>query len=86
MAGVWLMCTEIHSLAFRTVAGGLQASVQWALNFLILQVIPIGIDNIGYKVYFIFACFNLFYVPVVYFFIPEVRSLPHTLASLTSQP
>ncbi|ORX33354.1 general substrate transporter [Kockovaella imperatae] len=86
MAGVWLMCTEIHSLGFRTVGGGLQAATQWAFNFATLFVFPIIVQNIGYKTWFIFACCNLAYVAVVYFFVPETRGLPLESIDLCFRP
>lgn len=44
------------------------------------EIVPEAITNIGWQVYIIFACFNLAFVPFVYFFLPETAGL--TLESI----
>lgn len=36
-----------------------------------IEITPIGIANIGWKLYIIFAIFNACFVPLVYLFVPE---------------
>ena len=36
-----------------------------------IEITPIGIATIGWKLYIIFAVFNACFVPLVYFFVPE---------------
>lgn len=49
MAGVWIYSTEINPLAWRTKGVGLAVALQWLWDFVLLQVTPIGIANIGWK-------------------------------------
>ena len=72
MAGVWLYSTEIQTLSFRTFGAALGAATQWLFNYVMLQVTPVAISNIGYKTYFIFACCNAAFVPLIWFVVPEV--------------
>ena len=74
MAGVWMYSTEIQTISYRSFGAALGAATQWLFNYVILQVAPIGIDNIGWKMYFVFACFNAAFVPFIYFFVPEVSN------------
>jgi hypothetical protein len=41
----------------------------------VAQVWPVGIANIGSKVYFIFMAINLVCIPIVYLFYPETKHL-----------
>lgn len=38
---------------------------------MVIEIVPIAIDNIGWRTYIIFAAFNLAFVPMVYFLYPE---------------
>lgn len=41
-----------------------------------MEIVPVAIANIGWRVYLIFACFNLAFIPFIYFFVPEVSLVP----------
>lgn len=45
------------------------------MNFLVVQITPPAIANIGYKTYIIFAILNAAWVPVIYFTYPETKGL-----------
>jgi hypothetical protein len=54
---------------------GLAVACQWLWNFVMLEVTPTGIANIGWKFYIVFAVFNAAFVPIVYFLYPETAGL-----------
>lgn len=54
---------------------GLAVGCQWIFNFLMIEVTPVGIANIGWKFYLVFAVFNALFVPIVHFLVPETAGL-----------
>jgi hypothetical protein len=72
MLGVpWLYPPEINSLAMRTKGAAVSTSVNWMTNFIIVQITPIGIQNLGWRFWIIFTVFNAAFLPVIYFLYPE---------------
>lgn len=72
MLGVpWLYPTEINSLPMRTKGAALATGTNWLTNFIIVEITPIGIQNIGWKFWIIFTLTNAIFLPVIYFFYPE---------------
>jgi len=47
----------------------------WIFNYMIVQITPIALNNIGYRTYIIFAVLNACWVPIIYFFFPETKGL-----------
>ena len=47
----------------------------WIFNYLVVQITPPAINNIGWRTYIIFAVFNAAWVPIIYFFYPETAGL-----------
>jgi hypothetical protein len=50
---------------------GLAVGAQWLWDFVMLEITPTGISNLGWRFYIIFAVFNAAFIPVVYFLFPE---------------
>ncbi|KAJ5921051.1 general substrate transporter [Penicillium verhagenii] len=72
MQGVpWLYPTEINSLTMRTKGAALGAATNWIMNFMVVEITPIGIQNLGWKFYIIWIVLNAAIVPTVYLFYPE---------------
>ncbi|THZ04071.1 general substrate transporter [Aureobasidium pullulans] len=71
----WLLPSEYAPLAIRTKAAALSAASNWIFTFLVVEITPVSITNIGYKTYVYFAVFNACFIPLTYFFYPEVRNL-----------
>ncbi|KAI9710446.1 MAG: hypothetical protein M1812_007414 [Candelaria pacifica] len=73
----WLYPTEINSLHLRTKGAALGTATNWIFNFMVVEITPIGIENLQWKFYIIWVIFNASFVPIVYFFYPETadRSL-----------
>lgn len=69
--------TEINSLTMRTKGAALGAATNWILNFMVVEVTPIGIQNLGWRFYIIWIVLNAVIIPTVYLFYPETagRSL-----------
>ncbi|KAI1075299.1 general substrate transporter [Whalleya microplaca] len=67
----WLYPAEINSLSMRTKGAGLGTATNWIVNFMVVEITPVGIDSIGWRFYIIWTVFNFSFVPIVYFFYPE---------------
>ncbi|KAL4734363.1 general substrate transporter [Aspergillus similis] len=64
MLGVpWLYPTEINSLPMRTKGAAVATATNWITNFAIVEITPIGIQNIGWP-----------FLPVIYFLYPETAN------------
>ncbi|CAN6636962.1 galactose transporter [Trichomonascus vanleenenianus] len=77
MACVWTYPPEILPLKIRSKGAALATAADYLGNFLVVEVVPPGLENIGYKTYIIFAVFNLVNSVIVFFFYPETAR--HTL-------
>ena len=73
----WLYPTEINSLSMRTKGAAIGTATNWAFNFMVVEITPIGIQTLGWRFYIIWIVFNLAFVPIIYLFYPETadRSL-----------
>jgi sugar porter (SP) family MFS transporter len=67
----WVYPVEINELRFRAKGAALATTANWIWNFTIVEVTPIGVQNLGWKFYLIFMAFNAAFVPIIYFFYPE---------------
>lgn len=54
-------------------AVGGAGSATWIFTFLVAGITPPAISNIGWRTYIVFAVLNVVFMPVIYFFFPEVR-------------
>ena len=67
---------EITTLRLRAKGAAVASVGAWIVEFMVVQITPIAVQNIGYKTYIIFAVLNFgFIVPVVYFFFPETANM-----------
>ena len=67
---------EITTLRLRAKGAAVASIGAWLIEFMVVQITPIAVQNIGYKTYIIFAVLNFgFIVPVVYFFFPETANM-----------
>ncbi|KIW35969.1 hypothetical protein, variant [Exophiala oligosperma] len=77
----WLYPTEITPLGYSTQIYALSTASQFALTFMVVEVSPIGITNLGWKYFIVFAAINLgLLFPVVYLFFPETTG--HSLEDM----
>ncbi|KAF0324479.1 hypothetical protein GQ607_008183 [Colletotrichum asianum] len=70
----WLYNTEINSLAMRMKGASASVAAQWAINYMVVQITPIGIQNLGWRFYLIWVCMQFFSVPILYVFYPETAN------------
>lgn len=71
MATVWIYPPEILPLKIRAKGASLAAAADFLGNFLVVEITPPALKNIGYKTYIIFAVLNIVNAVVVWCFYPE---------------
>ncbi|KAJ5397008.1 hypothetical protein N7509_005121 [Penicillium cosmopolitanum] len=89
MLGVpWLYPTEINSLPMRTKGAALATGTDWLTNFIIVEITPIGIQNIGWRFWIVWTVTNFLFLPIIYFLYPETanRSLEDIDAYYRTKP
>ncbi|KAB8349848.1 hypothetical protein FH972_023861 [Carpinus fangiana] len=67
----WLYPTEINGLGTRTKGAAIGTATNWLVNFIVVEITPPAIDNLGWQFYIIWTVFNAAFVPIVYFLYPE---------------
>ncbi|KAJ5113699.1 general substrate transporter [Penicillium angulare] len=72
----------------RTKGAALATATNWITNFVIVEITPIGIQNLGWKFYIIWTVFNATFLPIIYLFYPETanRTLEDMDAYYRSNP
>ncbi|KAJ5434910.1 Major facilitator superfamily domain general substrate transporter [Penicillium cf. griseofulvum] len=71
----WFYASEISTTRIRARAQAFGGFVNWICVFIVVQITPTAIDNIGWKTFIIFACFCFAWIPIVFFFFPETKGL-----------
>ncbi|KFY31987.1 hypothetical protein V493_00622 [Pseudogymnoascus sp. VKM F-4281 (FW-2241)] len=74
-ATVWVYPSEILPLRLRQRGSSISTAANWIFNYMIVQITPISIENIGWRTYIIFAVLNACWVPIIFFFFPETKGL-----------
>ncbi|KAI0391645.1 sugar transporter [Xylariaceae sp. FL0594] len=75
MLGIpWLYPTEINSLPMRTKGAALATMTDWVFNFLVVEVTPLGIANLGWRFYVVWAVINAVALPVIWALFPETAN------------
>jgi sugar porter (SP) family MFS transporter len=69
----WLYLGEIFSNRTRDVGVATGAASQWLFNFVMSQMTPYAISNIGWRTFLMFAIFNYAIVGYSWLFLREVR-------------
>ncbi|KAK0391277.1 hypothetical protein NLU13_0778 [Sarocladium strictum] len=69
----FMYAAEISPLSIRHKVTAVSACTNWLFNFLVAEVTPHAMKNIGYKYYIVYACITLFTFVVIYFFYPETQ-------------
>jgi hypothetical protein len=61
----------------RTKGAAVGTATNWLFNFMVVEITPIGIQNLGWRFYIIWIVLNAVMVPTMYLFYPETagRSL-----------
>ncbi|KAF3007647.1 hypothetical protein E8E13_008698 [Curvularia kusanoi] len=74
-ATVWVYPSEILPLRLRQRGSSISTAANWICNYIIVQITPPAINNIGWRTYIIFAVLNALWVPIIFFFFPETKGL-----------
>ncbi|KNZ59922.1 hypothetical protein VP01_1641g1 [Puccinia sorghi] len=72
-ATVWVYPPEILPIRIRAKGTALATACNWIINFAVVEIFPPAVDNIGWKTYLIFMCFNFLFAPIMYLFYPETK-------------
>ena len=75
-SNMWIYPSELLPLKLRLRGGAIAVISQWLWTFLVVEITPPMITNIGYKSYIVFAIINFLTIPLVYFTFPETSQLP----------
>ncbi|KAE9394052.1 general substrate transporter [Gymnopus androsaceus JB14] len=70
----WLYPTEINGISMRTKAAALATGSNWISNYIVVQITPTGIANLGWRFYLIWMAFNAVFVPLIWLFYPETAN------------
>lgn len=70
----WLYPTEINALEMRTKGASLAMSTNWIMNYMVAEVTPSGVANLGWKFWIIWAVLCASFIPITYFFYPETAN------------
>ena len=68
---MWCYPSEILPLRIRQRGSALSVVWQWLITFLVVEITPVGIQNIGWKLYVVFCILNWASIAVVWFWYPE---------------
>lgn len=71
MSNMWCYPSEILPLRIRQRGSALAVVWQWLITFLVVEITPVGIQNIGWKLYIVFCILNWASIVVVWFWYPE---------------
>ncbi|KAM0259867.1 hypothetical protein ACHAQJ_003111 [Trichoderma viride] len=71
----WLYMSEIFPTRIREGGIAVGAATQWLFGFTLSQVTPTAVNNLGYKAFLMFCCFNWALVLYTWFFIKETKGL-----------
>lgn len=58
-ATVWVYPSEILPLRLRQKGSSISTAANWICNFLVVQITPPAIENVGWRTYIIFAVLNV---------------------------
>ncbi|KAI1428571.1 putative sugar transporter [Xylaria sp. FL1777] len=71
-AGIpWVYAAEVNSIGWRTRGAGAATATNWITGFAVVQFTKVGIDNLQWAFFLIFAVLCVSFFPVVYCFYPE---------------
>lgn len=69
----WLYPAELMPLRVREKGMGIAVFFYWIFQFMIVEITPIALTNIGYKFYIILACFNGAVAVTIFNVYPETK-------------
>lgn len=67
----WMYPAEINTQRMRIAGSGIATATNWITNYAVVLITPIGIANIAWKYYIVYAVLKAAFVPVVQIFYVE---------------
>ncbi|OZJ03611.1 hypothetical protein BZG36_03700 [Bifiguratus adelaidae] len=67
----WLYPSEIFSTKLRVKGNSMSTAANWIGNFIVAEITPICFQSMGFYTYVMFGCFNMCFIPIVWYFYPE---------------
>ncbi|KAK9458417.1 general substrate transporter [Dipodascopsis uninucleata] len=67
----WLYPTEINTLELRTKGSSLAMATNWIMNYMVVQVTPPGVANLGWRFWIVWVSISSSFVVFTYLFYPE---------------
>ncbi|KAM0234260.1 hypothetical protein ACHAPO_006647 [Fusarium lateritium] len=58
----------------RTKGAALATGTNWITNFIVVEITPIGSQNLGWRFWIVWTVTNALFLPVIYFFYPETSN------------
>ncbi|KAL6852706.1 hypothetical protein ACO1O0_007254 [Amphichorda felina] len=69
----WIYIGEIFPTRIREAATAIAMATQWLFNFVLSQITPHAVENLGWKTFVMFAVFNWALLVLVWFFVKETK-------------
>lgn len=71
----WLYPAELMPLRIREKGMGIAVFFYWIFQFLIVEITPVALTNIGYKFYIMFVVFNICIAVIIFLCYPETKGM-----------
>lgn len=69
----WVLASEVFPTKTRALGTSVATCSNWAMNVMISQVSPIGMDNIGWRFYLVFVALNAVDFGLISWYFPETK-------------
>ncbi|ROW01306.1 hypothetical protein VMCG_05931 [Cytospora schulzeri] len=70
----WVYSAEVSSLGWRTRGAAAATSINWLGGFAVVQFTKVGLENLQWRFFLMFAIMCFAFSPVVYLFYPETAN------------
>ncbi|KAI2465213.1 putative sugar transporter [Annulohypoxylon bovei var. microspora] len=70
----WIYSAEVNSLGWRTRGAAAATATNWLFGFVVTQFTKVGIDNLKWGLFLMFAIFSFCFFPIVLLFYPETSN------------
>lgn len=70
----WIYSAEVNSLGWRARGAAAATATNWLLGFVVTQYTKVGIDNLKWAFYLMFAIFCFSWFPIILLFYPETSN------------
>ncbi|KAI5362776.1 putative major facilitator, sugar transporter, major facilitator superfamily [Septoria linicola] len=71
----WFYPTEINTTRVRSRMQAIASGWNWMSVFAVVKITPISSEQIQWRTFVVFAVLNAAFIPMVYFFYPEIKGI-----------